>query len=134
MLSSANPMRRVHLALLGLLSLAAGCSSLPVAGSDRDLTVSEGSTFEVVVSGPSGTGHVWQVNGGDETVQLLRRESAVARSAVRAGEGPGAVEEQTFIFLARRSGTVTLRFTYARPSEDRSRPSGRSYRVQVIRC
>jgi len=134
MLSSANPMRRVHLALLGLLSLTAGCSSLPVAGSDRDLTVSEGSTFQVVVSGPSGTGHAWQIDGGDETVQLLRREPAVARSAVRAGEGPGAVEEQTFIFLARRSGTVTLRFTYARPSEDRSLPFGRSYRVQVIRC
>ena len=96
--------------------------------------MSEGSTFEVVVSGPSGTGHVWQVNGGDETVQLLRREPAVARSAVRAGEGPGAIEEQTFIFLARRSGTVTLRFTYTGLSEDRSMPSGRSYRVQVIRC
>jgi len=134
MLSSANPMRRVHLALLGVLSLTAACSSLPVAGNDRDLTVSEGSTFQVVVSGPSGTGHAWQIDGGDETVQLLRREPAVARSAVRAGEGPGAVEEQTFIFLARRSGTVTLRFTYARPSEDRSLPSGRSYRVQVIRC
>ena len=128
-------MRRVHLALLGLLSLTPACSSLPVvAGSDRDLTVSEGSTFKLVVSGPSGMGHAWQVDGGDETVQLLRREPAVARSAVRAQEGPGAVEEQTFIFLARRSGTATLRFTYARPSENRSLPSGRSYRVQVIRC
>jgi hypothetical protein len=127
-------MRRVHLALLGFLSLTPACSSLPVAGSDRDLIVSEGSTFKVVVNSLSGTGQAWQVDGGDETVQLLRREPPVARSAVRAQEGPAVVEEHTFTFLARRSGTVTLRFTYTRPSEDRSLPSGRSYRVQVIRC
>ena len=97
MLSSANPMRRVHLALLGLLCVTSACSSLPLAGSDRDLTVSEGSTFQVVVSGRSGTGHAWQVDGGEETIQPLRLEPVVQR----AHERPDAIEEETFVFLAR---------------------------------
>ena len=123
-------MRRVYLALLALLLTAQACSSLPVAGSDRDLTVSEGSTFQVVVSGRSGTGHAWQVQGAESgTVELLRRNRLPG-----SGDESGAVEEQTFVFLARRSGTVTLHFTYTRPGEAKSLPPSRSYRVQVIRC
>ncbi len=126
-------MRRVHLALLGLLFMTPACSSLPVAGSDRDLTVSEGSTFQVVLGGRSGTGYSWTVDGEETaTVELVRRESA-NRSVAPAGV-PGAGEEQVFVFLAKRSGTVTLRFTYTRPWEEKSAPPSRSYRVQVIRC
>lgn len=118
-------MRRVHPALLGLLLVTQACSSLPVAGSDRDLTVSEGSTFQVVLSGHSGTEHSWTVDGVEAgTVELLRSEAAAP---------PGAGEQQTFVFLARRSGTVTLHFTYARPRE-KSPPFSHTYRVQVIRC
>lgn len=123
-------MRRVHLlVLLGLLLITAACSSLPIAGGDRDLTVSEGSTFQVVLAGQPGTGYSWTVDGIEsETVELLRV------SAQRTDPVPGAGEEETFVFLAKRSGTVTLHFTYARPWVKNSPPPSRSYRVQVIRC
>jgi predicted secreted protein len=126
-------MRRVYPALLGLLLVTQACSSLPVAGSDRDLTVSEGSTFRVVLSGQSGTGYSWTVDGVEAgTVELLRSEPSDILAG-RAEALPGAGEQQTFVFLARRAGTVTLHFTYARPWE-KSPPSSRAYRVQVIRC
>jgi len=62
------------------------------------------------------------------TVELLRA------SAKRGEDIPGSGEQQTFVFLAKRSGTVTLHFTYARPWMEKSSPPSRSYRVQVIRC
>jgi predicted secreted protein len=126
-------MVRVPSALLGVLLLVQGCATVPIASSDRDITVSEGSTFEVVLGGHAGTGYSWKVDGADApTVELLRRES-LAISAEQAAGVPGAGEQQTFVFLARRSGTVTLHFTYARPGEKSPSPA-RAYRVQVIRC
>jgi predicted secreted protein len=122
-------MWRLQFALLGVLLVTPACSSLPIAGGDRDLTVSEGSTFQVVLLGQSGTGHAWTVDGAEAgTVELVRA------SKERAEGVPGAGEQQTFVFLAKRSGTVTLRFAYARPWVEKSSPPSRSYRVQVIRC
>ena len=127
-------MKRLYFALLGLLLVTQACSSLPVAGGDRDLTVSEGSTFRVVLSGRSGTGFSWTVDGVEAgTVELLPPEPLLDTSLERSANVPGAGEQQTFVFVARRSGTVTLRFTYARPWESTPGPS-RTYRVQVIRC
>ena len=126
-------MKRLYFALLGLLLVTPACSSLPVAEGDRDLTVSEGSTFQVVLSGRSGTGFSWTVDGVEAgTVELLPPEP-LDGSLERSANVPGAGEQQTFVFVARRSGTVTLRFTYARPWESTPGPS-RTYRVQVIRC
>lgn len=126
-------MKRLYFALLGLLLVTPACSSLPVAGGDRDLTVSEGSTFEVVLSGRSGTGFSWTVDGVEAgTVELLSPEP-LDNALERSANVPGAGEQQTFVFVARRSGTVTLRFTYARLWESTPGPS-RTYRVQVIRC
>jgi len=123
-------MRRFPPTLLGLLLLVTpACSSLPIAGGDRDLTVSEGSTFQVVLGGQAGTGYSWTVDGADAaTVELVRT------SATRPDGVPGAGEQQTFVFLAKRSGAVTLHFTYARPWVKNSPPPSRAYRVQVIRC
>lgn len=119
-------MTRIRSALLGVLLLAHGCTTVPIATSDRDLTVSEGSTFQVVLDGPSGTGPSWTVDGAEMgTVELLRRESLGI-------PGPGA--QETFVFLARRSGTVTLHFTHAGRGVEKSPPPSHSYRVQVIRC
>jgi predicted secreted protein len=118
-------MTRMRSALLGVLLLASGCTTAPIASSDRDLTVSEGATFHVVLDGQSGTGFSWTVEGAETgTVELLRRERGV----------PGTGEQQTFVFLARRSGTVTLHFTYPGRWAEKSPPLSRSYRVQVIRC
>lgn len=118
-------MTRMRSALLGVLLLASGCTTALIASSDRDLTVSEGATFHVVLDGQSGTGFSWAVEGAETgTVELLRRERDV----------PGTGEHQTFVFLARRSGTVTLHFTYLGRWAEKSPPPSRSYRVQVIRC
>jgi predicted secreted protein len=126
-------MTRIRSALLGVLLLAPGCATAPIASIDRDLTVSEGSTFQVVLDGQSGTGFSWAVDGAETgTVELLRREPLDA-SVERPAGVPGTGAQQTFVFLARRSGTVTLRFTHARPWET-SPPPSRTYRVQVIRC
>ena len=115
-------------ALLGVVLLAQACASVPPV-TDRDVTVSEGSTFTVALDDRAGTGHAWSVDGVEaETVAL------VGRSVERTGPAPGAGERQVFVFLAKRSGTVTLTFTYARPWEDKTTPPTRSYRVQVIRC
>ena len=125
-------MLRVPSALVGIFLLAQGCATAPIASSDRDVIVSEGSTFEVVLGGHAGTGYSWTVDGAyAPTVELLRREPR--DSAEHPGGVPGAGEPQTFVFLARRSGTVTLHFTYARPWEKSPLPA-RTYRVQVIRC
>ena len=48
--------------------------------------------------------------------------------------GSAGAGRETFVFLARRSGTVTLHFTYAGPWAENSPPPSHSYRVQVIRC
>ena len=126
-------MMRVPSALVGVLLLGQGCAAVPIASSDRDVTVSEGSTFEVVLGGRAGTGYSWTVDGADaSTVELLRRESLDTSAEQPAGV-PGADEQQIFVFLARRSGTVTLHFSYARPGEKSPSPA-RAYRVQVIRC
>ena len=118
-------MTRSRSALLGVLLLAQGCTTVPLATSDRDLTVSEGSTFQVVLDGPAGTGPSWTIDGAEMgTVELLRREHLGV-------PGPGA---ETFVFLARRSGTVTLHFTHVGRRAEKSPPPSRSYRVQVIRC
>jgi predicted secreted protein len=125
----ATAMRRAYPVLLGLLLVAQACSSLPIAGSDRDLTVSEGSAFQVVLVGQSGTGYSWTVDGAEAgTVELVRA------SKERTEGVPGAREQQTFVFLAKRSGTVTLHFSYARPWVEKPSPLSRSYRVQVVRC
>ena len=117
---------RISSALLGVLLLAYGCATAPIASSDRDLTVSEGSTFQVVLDGPSGTGPSWTVDGAEMgTVELLRREPLGV---------PGSGAQETFVFLARRSGTVTLHFTYGGSWAEKSPPPSHSYRVQVIRC
>jgi predicted secreted protein len=122
-------MLRVPSPLVGILLLAQGCATAPIASSDRDVIVSEGSTFEVVLGGHAGTGYSWTVDGAyAPTVELLRREPLDILA-----EHPGAGDQQTFVFLARRSGTVTLHFTYARPGEKSPSPA-RAYRVQVIRC
>jgi predicted secreted protein len=127
----------VYIALVVLGALAPGCASAPVPGpsraaleGDRDLTVSEGTTFTVALDGHAGTGYRWMVAGADaDTVAL------VERSVERPGPAmPGAAEREVFVFLARRSGTVTLRFTYARPGADAAAAPARAYRVQVIRC
>jgi predicted secreted protein len=118
-------MLRVPSPLVGILLLAQGCATAPIASSDRDVIVSEGSTFEVVLGGHAGTGYSWTVDGAyAPTVELLRREPLDILAEH---------DQQTFVFLARRSGTVTLHFTYARPWE-KSPPPARTYRVQVIRC
>ena len=120
--------RRVFLALLGALLLAQAWGSA-VAARDRDLTIAEGATFTVVLDSRAGTGYAWNVDGMDaETVAL------VGRSVERMGSGAGAAEQQTFVFLAKRSGTVTLSFTYARPWVEQGPPPAHSYRVQVTRC
>jgi hypothetical protein len=117
---------RISSALLGVLLLAYGCATAPIASSDRDLTVSEGSTFQVVLDGPSGTSPSWTVDGAEMgTVELLRREPLGV---------PGSGAQETFVFLARRSGTVTLHFTHAGRWAEKSPPPSHSYRVQVIRC
>ena len=126
-------MRRAFFSLLALILVTPACSSLPVAGSDRDLTVAEGSTFQVVLSGQPGTGFSWTVDGAEAgTVELLP-SGPLDRSVERSANLPGAGEQQTFVFVARRSGTVTLRFTYGRPWEKSPGPA-HAYRVQVIRC
>jgi len=119
-------MTRIRSALLGVLLLAQGCTTVPIATSDRDLTVSEGSTFQVVLDGPPGMGPSWTVDGAEMgTVELLRREPLGV---------PGPDAQETFVFLARRSGTVTLHFTHVGRWAEKSSPPSRSYRVQVIRC
>lgn len=125
----STAMRRAYLVLLGLLLVTQACSSLPIAGSDRDLTVSEGSTFQVVLVGQSGTGYSWTVDGAEAgTVELVRA------SRERAEGVPGGGVQETFVFLAKRSGTATLHFSYARPWVEKPSPLSPSYRVQVIRC
>lgn len=120
--------RRVYPVLLGLFLLTQACASA-LPGTDRDVTISEGSTFTVTFDGRAGTGHEWNVEGADtETVALVRH------SMERVGSVPGAGEQEVFVFLAKRSGTATLRFTYARPWVEMSPLPSRSYRVQVIRC
>lgn len=124
---------RVYLALLGLCLLGAGCASAPSAppaAGDRDMTVSEGATFTVALEGQGGAGYRWSVAGADVgTVALVER--TVER---RPDAMPGAPEREVFVFVARRSGTVTLRFTHARPLAEAAPPPVRAYRVQVIRC
>ncbi len=118
-------------AAVAALLLGAGCATAPAAVSDRDLTVSEGTTFTVALDRRAGTGYGWMVDGVDaQTVAL------VSRSVERDLAMPGAPEREVFVFLARGSGTTTLRFTYARPWEaaTMSPAEARAYRVQVIRC
>jgi hypothetical protein len=127
-------MTRIRSALLGVLLVAQGCTTASIAVTDRDLTVSEGSTFQVVLDGPSGTGFPWTVDGVETgTVELLRREPLVNSSM---GDPRSVVPgtRQTFVFLARRSGTVTLHFTYGGSWTEKSPPPFHSYRVQVVRC
>jgi predicted secreted protein len=94
------------------------------------MTVSEGATFTVALEGEGGAGYRWTVAGADaDTVALVER--SVER---RSDAAPGAPEREVFVFVARRSGTVTLRFTYAPPWAEASPPPARAYRVQVIRC
>ncbi len=120
--------RRIVLALLSALLLSQACASASATRS-RDLTVAEGATFTVVLDGRAGTGYAWSVDGVDvDTVAL------VGRSVEREGSGSGIPERQTFVFLAKRSGSVTLNFTYARPWVEPAPPPAQSYRVQVIRC
>jgi predicted secreted protein len=120
--------RRIFLALVGALLLSQACASAASARS-RELTVAEGATFTVVLDGRAGTGYAWSVDGVDvDTVAL------VGRSVEREGSAPGIPERETFVFLAKRSGTVTLNFTYARPWVESAPPPAHSYRVQVTRC
>jgi predicted secreted protein len=120
--------RRIFLALVGALLLSQACASASGA-QGRDLTVAEGATFTVVFDGRAGAGYAWSVDGVDvDTVAL------VGRSVEREGSGPGVPERQTFVFLAKRSGTVTLNFTYARPWVESAPPPAQTYRVQVTRC
>ncbi|HTK88772.1 MAG TPA: protease inhibitor I42 family protein [Verrucomicrobiae bacterium] len=114
-----------------VLLLSAGCATAPAAVSDRDLTVSEGTTFTVALDRRAGAGYGWMVDGADaQTVTL------VSRSVERDPAMAGASEREVFVFLARRSGTATLRFAYTRPWEAATLPpaEARAYRVQVIRC
>lgn len=124
--------KRVYLALVGMCLLGAGCATAPAVGGggDRDMTVSEGATFTVALDKPDGTGYGWSVAGADtDTVALVDR--GVERAP---GAAPGAPEREVFVFQARRSGTVTLRFTFARPWVAPAPPPAHAYRVQVIRC
>lgn len=125
--------KRVYLALLGVCLLGAGCATAaPAAGGpgDRDLTVSEGATFTVALEKQGGTGYGWSVAGTDtETVALVERRLERA-----PGAAPGAPERDIFVFQARRAGTATLRFTYARPWVAPAPPPALAYSVQVIRC
>ncbi len=129
--SCPSPARLVSGVLVALL-LSGGCATAPATTvSDRDLTVSEGTTFTVALDRGAGTGYGWMVDGADaQTVTL------VSRSVARDQTVPGASEREVFVFLARRSGTTTLHFTYARPWEASTMPPAavRAYRVQVIRC
>ena len=113
------------------LLLGAGCATAPPAVSDRDLTVSEGTTFTVALDRRAGTGYEWTVDGADAHTVTL-----VGRSIEHDGATPGAPEREVFVFLARRSGAATLHFTYGRPWESTVAPSpaARAYRVQIIRC
>lgn len=116
---------------MAALLLSAGCATAPAAVSDRDLTVSEGTTFTVALDRRAGTGYGWTVDGADaQTVTLVSR--AIERNPAM----PGAPEREVFVFLAQRSGTATLHFTYARPWEATTLPPAgvRAYRIQVIRC
>jgi hypothetical protein len=77
--------------------MGAGCATAPAPASDRDLTVSEGTTFTVALDRRAGTGYGWMVDGADaQTVTL------VARSIERDVAAPGAPEREVFVFLAKR--------------------------------
>jgi predicted secreted protein len=111
------------------LVLSAGCATAPISltASDRDMTVSEGTTFTVTLDRRAGTGYGWSVDGADaQTVTLMDR------SVERDVSMPGGPEREVFVFLAKRSGTATLHFTYGRPVAPPA--AARAYRVQVIRC
>jgi predicted secreted protein len=127
--SRPRPARFIRAAAAVLL-MGAGCATAPAPASDRDLTISEGTTFTVALDRRAGTGYGWMVDGADaQTVTL------VARSIERDVAAPGAPEREVFVFLAKRSGTTTLHFSYGRPWEAATpTPAARAYRVQVIRC
>jgi predicted secreted protein len=115
------------LVAVGVVAVAAGCASIPGA-ADRDLTVSEGATFTVSLDRRAGTGYGWSVDGAEGTVALM------GRSVERDVSMPGTPEREVFVFLAKRSGTARLSFTYGRPGVQSSPPPAQAYRVQVIRC
>ena len=71
--SRPSPAGCARTAVAALL-LGAGCATTPAAVSDRDLTVSEGTTFTVALDRRAGTGYGWMVDGEDaQTVTLVSR-------------------------------------------------------------
>ena len=76
---------------------------------DSSISVKKGKQFVVVLEGNPTTGYEWTLEGRSKLAKL---DGHRFKSSSKL---PGAGGEYRFTFLARRRGTDTLEFRYARP-------------------
>lgn len=92
----------------------------------REVVVTKGDLLAVTLPTVPGTGYGWRVVEFDATSLEMVRQS-VEPSGQAA---PGAVEQHTFLFRARQTGSTSLMLEYVRPWE-RAKPAAKKYSVIV---
>ncbi len=123
------------LAVAALMTVSAGAQAACPAirtinivadANGKTIVAHPGDTLRVVLSGPSGTGYVWQM--------LPNGTAALATAGVPAPRAPsarpGAPAGVVFLLQAARPGQQVLRFEFRRPWE-KGTPAARTFTVTI---
>jgi len=98
-------------------TLTVDCAAFESEGSNgqpvqRDLAVSVGQTFQVILCSNASTGFAWEVPTwtGDPSVELVQLGKDAPATAL-----PGAAGTQVFTFKATAAGTTRIEVVYSQP-------------------
>lgn len=98
-------------------TLAVDCAAFESEGSngqplERELAVSVGQTFQVILCSNASTGFAWEVPTwtGDPSVELVQLGNDAPATAL-----PGAAGTTVFTFRATAAGTTRIEFVYSQP-------------------
>ena len=95
-----------------LLTSCTATTSLTSSDNGKAIQVHVGDEIDIALDSNPGTGYEWAVDKSDDKLLTLKQSKFSASNSL-----PGSGGTQTFIFVAKSTGTVTLQLKYWRRFE-----------------
>jgi len=95
-----------------LLTSCTASTSLTSSDNGKTIQVHVGDEIDIALASSPGTGYEWAVEKSDDQLLTLKQSNFSASNS-----SPGSGGTETFIFVAKSTGTVTLQLKYWRRFE-----------------
>lgn len=127
-------MKKIALAiiLLGIVAFSIACvhASGIYLASQESIEASVGDEFTIRLFANPSSGYLWSVTGFSDDGPILLKENRMAPRN-KNDERVGGSELEDWILRAQKPGTVTLRYSWARPWEDKPPVRVEEFKITV---